>query len=85
MKALCWTLAAVVALSGFSRWQSAEQKDAGADSASEKLVGAWRLVWLEEQGADGKVNRITDAKGSLIYTRDGHMSVQECLLIPRAL
>jgi hypothetical protein len=64
---LGWTLAAVVALSGVSAAQSADKKDAGAGSAREKLIGAWRLVWLEEQGADGKVNRITDAEGSLIY------------------
>ena len=45
-------------------------------SAKEPLVGAWRLAWLEQPGADGKLHRITDAKGSLIYTPDGHMSVQ---------
>ena len=77
MKALlCWTLAAVVALSGLSRAQSAERKDAGPGSAREKLVGAWRMAWMEEQGADGKVNRFADRKGMLLYTRDGHMSVQ---------
>ena len=33
-------------------------------------------TWLEEPGVDGKLHRITDAKGSLIYTADGQMSVQ---------
>ena len=79
---LCWTLAAVVVLSGLSRAQSAEKKDAGSGPAREKLIGAWRLAWMEEQGADGKVNRITDRKGMLLYTRDGHMSVQ--LMFPKA-
>ena len=67
MKALLgWTLAVVVALSGLSRAQSAEKKDAGPGSAREKLVGAWRLAWMEEQGADGKVTRITVRKGMLL-------------------
>src|SRR6516164_8324142 len=41
----------------------------------DRFVGAWRLAWLEEQRADGKVHRI-DCCGMLVYTRDGHMSVQ---------
>ena len=83
MKALlCWTFAAVVALSGVTLAQSPEKKDAGAGSAREKLVGAWRLAWMEEEGADRKVTRITDRKGMLIYTCDGHMSVQ--LMLPKS-
>jgi len=31
--------------------------------------------WLEEQGGDGKIHR-ADCTGMLVYTRDGHMSVQ---------
>lgn len=92
MKALlCWTLAAVAALGGVSLAQSAAN-NAGADStnesstkeisAKEKLVGAWRLVSMEDQGADGKLNRVTNRKGILIYTRDGHMSVQ--LMLPQS-
>jgi hypothetical protein len=69
-------LAVVVALSGLSRAQITDKKDAGPGSEREKFVGAWRLAWMEEQGADGKVTRITDRKGMLLYTRDGHMSVQ---------
>lgn len=41
----------------------------------EKFVGAWRLVWLEEPDADGKIHK-ADCTGLLVYTRDGHMSVQ---------
>lgn len=41
----------------------------------DRFVGAWRLAWLEEQGADGKIHR-ADCTGLLVYTRDGHMSVQ---------
>jgi Lipocalin-like domain len=40
-----------------------------------RFVGAWRLAWLEEEGADGKIHR-ADCTGLLVYTRDGHMSVQ---------
>jgi len=71
MKALLCSTLAVVALSGLAR----------AQSTREKLVGAWRLVSMEEPGADGKVNRIANREGILIYTRDGHMSVQ--LMYPK--
>ena len=40
-----------------------------------RFVGAWRLVWLEEPDADGTVHK-ADCTGLLVYTRDGHMSVQ---------
>ena len=83
MKALlCCTLAAVLALSGISLAHSAQKKDAGADSARAKLLGAWRLVSLEEPGTDGKPHRFTDRKGMLIYTQDGHVSVQ--LMLPQS-
>jgi hypothetical protein len=77
MKAIWgWIFAAVIvlALSGVSVPQSSEKSD--ASSGKEKLFGAWRLAWEEEQGADGKMNRIVDHKGTIVYTRDGHMSVQ---------
>jgi hypothetical protein len=72
MKALlCLTLAGVAALAGLSRVQSRETKGAGNGSARDKLIGAWRLASLESPGADGKVNRITDVKGMLLYTESG--------------
>ncbi len=45
------------------------------DSIRNPLIGPWRLVWLEEPGAVGKVHR-ADCTGLLVYTSDGHMSVQ---------
>ena len=39
-----------------------------------RLIGAWRLAWLEEEGADGKVHK-ADCTGLLVYTRDDHMLV----------
>jgi Lipocalin-like domain len=44
-------------------------------SIRERFVGAWRLAGLETEGADGKVHR-ADSTGLLVFTRDGHMSVQ---------
>lgn len=83
MKALrYWTLAVVLALGGVSLAQSSQKKDAGQSSAREKLIGAWHLVWIEAPAADGKLHRATDVKGILIYTRDGHMSVQ--LMYPKS-
>ena len=52
------------------------QKPGQNASDREKLSGAWHLVSIESPGADGKLGRITDCKGQLIYTRDGRMSVQ---------
>ena len=75
-------LAMFVAIAGASQAQSAKNQAALPDSAREKLVGAWRLAWMEEPGADGKLNRITSRKGMLLYTRDGHMSVQ--IMFPKS-
>ena len=41
----------------------------------ERFIGAWRLAWLEEEGANGNVHR-ADCTGLLVYATDGHMSVQ---------
>ena len=54
---------------------SVSQDRGGNESIQNQLVGAWRLAWLEEEGADGKIHR-ADCTGLLVYTRDGHMSVQ---------
>lgn len=72
-------LATVLWLGGVAGAQSGESGRSSHDAAKEareKLIGAWRLVSMEEPGADGKLHHITDRKGMLIYTRDGHMSVQ---------
>ena len=69
-------LAAAVTLNGLSRVQSADKQDAAPGLVRDKLIGAWRLVSLEVPGQDGKMNRVADLKGMLIYTQDGHVSVQ---------
>jgi hypothetical protein len=59
-------------------------QDRGLDqSIRNRFIGAWRLAWLEEEGADGKVHR-ADCTGLLVYTRDGHMSVQVMYRNPQA-
>lgn len=83
MKALiCLPLAVVMALTGLSWAQSPQKKAPDPGSEREKLVGAWRLVSLESPEPDGKVSRIIGPKGMLLYTRDGHMSVQ--LMYPKS-
>jgi len=44
-------------------------------TARDSLVGAWRLVELDQPGADGKL-RLVDCSGMFVFTRDGHLSVQ---------
>ena len=41
----------------------------------DQFVGAWRLASLEGPGADGKIHKAA-CTGLLVFTRDGHMSVQ---------
>jgi len=41
----------------------------------ERLAGAWRLVALEQPGADGLLHSV-DCKGMFVFTRDGHLAVQ---------
>ena len=55
---------------------SGSRPTAAAQGDRERFVGAWRLAWMEEPGPDGAITRITDRKGTLMYTRDGRMSVQ---------
>lgn len=62
---------------------SGSQDRGGNEGIRGRFVGAWRLAWLEEEGADGKVHR-ADCTGLLVYTRDGHMSVQVMYRNPQA-
>jgi hypothetical protein len=81
MKALRYgMLAIIVAFHASSQAPSAQKK--GAGSGKERLIGAWRLVRIEAPAPDGKPNPITQPKSMLIYTRDGHMSVQ--LMYPKS-
>lgn len=65
---------------------SAASRNQGGDGepgARDRFVGAWRLVWLEEPGADGKVQR-ADCTGMFVFTRDGHAAVQVMYRNPEA-
>jgi len=46
---------AITPLSGSTRFLS--QDDIAHDSVIDRFIGTWRLAWLEEEGADGKVHR----------------------------
>ena len=48
---------------------------ANAQQEQSRFVGAWRLVWLEEPDANGTVHK-ADCTGLLVFTLEGHMSVQ---------
>jgi hypothetical protein len=83
-----WVLAFVVSLSGLAQAQSAAKKGSGRvfdkarGSDKERLIGAWHLVSLGEVRGEGNPDTAADIKGILIYTPDGHMSVQ--LMYPRS-
>ena len=59
------------------------QDSADDQGLRSRFIGAWRLVWLEEPAADGSIHR-ADCTGLLVYTRDGHMSVQVMYRNPQA-
>ena len=68
----------MLCLSLFLALSAAAQTPSNQNSHSdrERLVGAWRLVKIEAQGPDGKTSPGPQPTGMLIYTEDGHMSVQ---------
>jgi hypothetical protein len=70
-----------MAFASFAHAQSAKEAS-GTGAAKEKLIGAWSLVRIDAPGPDGKSVPIPQPKGMLIYTRDGHMSVQ--LMYPKS-
>jgi|SRR5882762_3993123 len=83
MRALyCGALAAFVAISGLTKAQSSKKQVAEHHAAREKLIGAWHLAHIDSPGQDGKPTDIPQLQGMLIYTRDGHMSVQ--LMYPKS-
>jgi hypothetical protein len=68
-------LAVVMALS-LPAWS----QTAKSSSARQRLIGAWHLVRIDVRidapGPDGKAASGPQPKGMLVYTQDGHMSVQ---------
>lgn len=45
------------------------------DAVRQRFAGAWRLIRLEQHGADGKLHNV-DCTGLFMFTPDGHASVQ---------
>jgi hypothetical protein len=41
----------------------------------DRLIGAWRLVSLQQPGPDGQLHQV-DCSGMFVFTRDGHLAVQ---------
>jgi hypothetical protein len=74
MKRIC-AIGAASLLIGMTAVSAITQPGNPDRSAQDQFVGAWRLAWLEQPGAEGRLHRI-DCCGMLVYTRDGHMSVQ---------
>jgi hypothetical protein len=72
------TLVVAMTFANFAHAQSNKNINRSDDSggAKEKLIGAWHLVHIDAPGPDGKSVPVPQPKGALIYTRDGHMSVQ---------
>ena len=70
-------LAVILGLSGFSQVGCAENQHRPVPGLDrERLVGAWQLVSIASPGPDGKTMSVSHPAGMLIYTRDGHISVQ---------
>jgi len=72
-------LALVLIVAGVSQTNSAEKKGASV-SDTERLIGAWRLTSMS--GPDGRPMTSGVPTGMLVYTSDGHMSVQ--LMYPKS-
>jgi hypothetical protein len=85
MKKLCSLAVASSLLAGAS---FAGSKPSGSPPQSadagirDRFIGAWRLVWLEEPGPDGKVHK-ADCTGMFVFTREGRASVQVMHRSPR--
>lgn len=74
--------AALLAFACIAHAQSATKTVPSNASARERLIGAWHLLHIETPGPDSKSPSEPQPQGMLIYTRDGHMSVQ--LMYPQS-
>lgn len=67
---------AVVAISGLVPVRSVMSQATRSGSDRERLIGAWHLERINSPRTDGNPSDTPQPMGMLIYTRDGHMSVQ---------
>jgi hypothetical protein len=77
------SLGVLLFLASITTTTLSSQGRGGSDGIQERFVGAWRLASLEQEGADEKLHK-ADCTGLLVFTRDGHMSVQVMDRNPRA-
>ena len=68
-------LLSLVLLSAAVAAQSTSAAPKGKAKIENRLVGAWKLVSLEEPGTDGEVHR-ADCSGMFVFSGDGKASVQ---------
>ena len=66
----------VLAIAGLVHVQSAKTQETGHAPDTERLIGAWHLEHIDSPEPEGRPSDNPQPKGMLIYTRDGHMSVQ---------
>ena len=62
-------------LSAVAAAQSARNAGDRNTEIENRLIGAWKLVSLEEPGADGQVHKV-DCSGMFVFTSDGNAAVQ---------
>jgi hypothetical protein len=74
MQRLLCLIGSVICL-GMTAASGSPSRGGHGQNPQDRFTGAWRLVWLEEPDGTGKVHR-TECTGLLVYTSDGHMSVQ---------
>ena len=74
------SLAVAMALATIAQAQSSQATD--QHTARERLIGAWHLANIDSPGPDGKSTDTPRPIGMLIYTADGHISVQ--LMYPQS-
>lgn len=72
LRGVCGSLLALAIIVSLS---ASAQSD-GGHSARERLIGAWHLIRIDAPGPTGKSAQGPQPLGMLIYTSDGHMSVQ---------
>ena len=77
MKTLPWIVVAMAVILAGARAQSHP-----STSGRNALIGAWHLVRIDAPGPDGKAAPAAQPEGMLIYTGDGHVSVQ--LMYPKS-
>jgi len=71
-----FTMAGLLVLAGIGHPRQVSAQASASMPDRERLIGAWHLVSLKTPGPDGKMIAVPGLKGTLIYTRDGHMSVE---------